>query len=162
MFHSNIQCGDASKVCRSCSTAKGLDQFYKHPFSKDGRDSKCSECVKKQVKANRKKRAEYYKAYDRMRAKQPHRVVARAKWQKDNPRPRPEPNAKKRKARGMLDKAVRDGKIIKSPECQVCQTPSDTHGHHEDYDAPLDVLWVCTGCHALIHAYWRAQERLVA
>ena len=153
---------EQTKTCTACGMEKVLDHFYKHPFGKMGVMSKCSECTKSAARANREQRAEYYKAYDRLRAKLPHRVKARVKWQKDNPRPRPEPDVVKRKARVDLDNAVRDGRVIKSPECEVCATPCNTHGHHEDYTAALDVLWVCTGCHALIHAYWRAQDRLAA
>jgi hypothetical protein len=78
------------------------------------------------------------------------------------PRPRPEPDPQKRSARVAVGNALRDGKLIKSPDCEVCGTPCDTHGHHDDYSRPLDVVWVCTACHALIHAYWRAQERRAA
>ncbi|WP_408610655.1 SWIM zinc finger family protein [Lentzea terrae] len=34
------------KSCRTCSVTKPLSAFYKHPASKDGRQTQCKECVK--------------------------------------------------------------------------------------------------------------------
>ena len=40
----------ASKVCTSCREDVPLDGFYKHPDTKDGKQSWCKACV---LKANR-------------------------------------------------------------------------------------------------------------
>lgn len=151
------------KGCFKCGETKPLDAFYKHPMMADGRLNKCKDCAKRDVRSSREARAEYYRAYDRARAKQPHRVEQRKEYAKANPIARPEPDPIKRTARNKLYAAVRDGKIVKPPECQICSASDEVlHGHHEDYTKPLDVIWVCTGCHAFIHAYWRAQERIAA
>jgi hypothetical protein len=150
------------KVCTKCGETKALDDFYGHPFGKDGRQSKCIECAKADVRLYRAERIEYYRAYDRQRAKEPHRVKARADYARANRKPHPETDPMKRAARVKLGNALRDGKIARPPGCEVCQVPCDVHGHHDDYSKPLDVIWCCTACHALIHAYWRAQERSAA
>lgn len=151
------------RACTKCGEQKPLDQFYKHPFGKDGRQSKCAECTKADVRANRQERIEYYRAYERQRARQPHRVEARRVYASENPVRMPEQDPQKRVARTALGNAVRDGKLSKPPHCEVCSTPDDKlHGHHDDYAKPLDVIWCCTACHALIHAYWRAKVRLAA
>lgn len=152
-----------TRVCTCCGDRKPLDAFYRHPFGKDGRQTRCAECTKASVRANRAARIEYYRAYERERARLPHRVQARSEYAKRNPGiVRKEPDPIKRAARTALGNAVRDGKLKKPPHCEVCSAPGDVHGHHDDYNKPLDVIWCCTACHALIHAYWRAQERSAA
>lgn len=151
-----------SKPCFKCGETKPLECFYKHPMMADGHLNKCAECTKADVRSSRAARLEYYQAYDRQRAKQPHRVAERKERARERPSRRPEPDPVKRAARVAVGNAVRDGTLLRSPECQICAVTCDTHGHHEDYSKPLDVIWVCTACHALIHAYWRAQERIAA
>jgi hypothetical protein len=36
--------------------------------------------------------------------------------------------------------------------CEVCGTAAWRHMHHADYDLPLDVVFLCLGCHRRIHA----------
>lgn len=151
-----------SKQCFKCGDTKPLDAFYRHPMMADGHLNKCAECTKADVRSARAARLEYYQAYDRARAKQPHRVADRVKRAKAHPTRRPEPDPLKRAARVALGNAVRAGNVVKPPECQVCSVCDDLHGHHEDYTKPLEVIWVCSACHAFIHAYWRAQERQAA
>jgi hypothetical protein len=151
------------KQCFKCGEIKPLEAFYKHPMMLDGHLNKCAECTKSDVRANRKARIEYYQAYDRVRAKQPHRVEARKQYALDKPSHRPETNPQKYAARNKLHAAVRDGKITRPPECEICSASDEVlHGHHEDYSKPLEVIWVCPACHSFIHAYWRAAERMAA
>lgn len=150
------------KPCIKCGDQKPLDAFYRHPMMGDGHLNKCIDCCKADARANRDARLAYYQAYDRSRSKQPHRVNERKVRAREAPRPRPENDPLKRAARTAVSNAVRDGKLLRSPECQVCGVTTNTHGHHEDYSKPLEVLWVCNACHALIHSYWRAAERMAA
>lgn len=153
----------AVRVCTKCAESKPLDAYYKHPFGKDGRQTKCAECTKTDVRANRAARLEYYRAYERSRANLPHRLDARAEYAATHrAKPRPETDPQKRAARVTLGNAIRDRKVVRPPECEVCGTPGDVHGHHDDYAKALDVIWCCAACHALIHAYWRAQDRSAA
>jgi hypothetical protein len=149
------------KTCFKCGASKELEHFYKHPMMADGHLNKCAECTKADTRAHRAERVEFYKAYDRARAKEPHRVEARAAYKPSTVRP-PESDPAKRAARTAVSNAVRDGRLTRSPECEVCTTICNTQGHHDDYSKPLDVIWCCTACHALIHSYWRAQERSAA
>lgn len=56
---------------------------------------------------------------------------------------------KKRGARLLANLAEDYGFLIKRP-CEKCGAPSD-HKHHEDYDRPLDVVWLCRKCHIQLH-----------
>ncbi len=58
-------------------------------------------------------------------------------------------------ARLQLQKAVKKGKLLKPSECSGCGrgplASKELHGHHPDYDKPLEVEWVCRECHAIKH-----------
>src|SRR5437870_4330027 len=52
---------------------------------------------------------------------------------------------KRSNARAYLHVYIKRGKIIKQP-CEICQNPN-VKSHHEDYDKPLQVRWLCPGHH---------------
>ena len=57
-------------------------------------------------------------------------------------------------ARKKLCNAVRCGRIVKPKHCSRCgiePLPHRLHGHHEDYEYPLRVEWLCAACHAECH-----------
>lgn len=45
------------------------------------------------------------------------------------------------RARALANRAIKAGKLIRQP-CQVCKA-LPTEAHHEDYNRPLDVIWLC-------------------
>lgn len=46
-----------------------------------------------------------------------------------------------------------------TPEpCQACGTTTDGQKHHHDYSKPLDVEWLCRGCHGALHTLERLQS----
>lgn len=53
------------------------------------------------------------------------------------------------KAQQALNRAVRNGKLIKKP-CFICDS-SKSVAHHSDYNKPLQVIWVCRIHHRSIH-----------
>ena len=57
--------------------------------------------------------------------------------------------ARRRKAQHYIRNRIAKGKIIRQP-CVFCGK-SNGLAHHEDYNAPLDIVWVCHSHHALIH-----------
>jgi hypothetical protein len=54
-----------------------------------------------------------------------------------------------------LRSGLRRGLVQPQP-CAHCGAPK-TEAHHEDYDRPLDVLWLCRPCHKQHHAQRRAK-----
>lgn len=149
------------KSCFKCGCEKPLTEFYKHKNMPDGHLNKCKECTKRDVSANYRKNIEHYKEYEKKRAARPDRVKARSdyaktdsgkiaarkarsKWGSNNP--------VKRMASTIIGNAVRDGKIAKPDKCECCgSSPKRIHGHHDDYAKPLDVRWLCPGCHSKWH-----------
>jgi len=59
-------------------------------------------------------------------------------------------NRTKYLARKRVEKALEYGKLKKEP-CEVCRE-KDVHAHHDDYEKPLDVRWMCRVHHQEHHA----------
>ena len=134
-----------SKECFKCKTVKPLDEFYKHPMMADGHVNKCKKCNKKDVTDNRNDNLERFREYDRERAKLPERVklaVRVAKQWRD---------ADKRRAQchNAVARALKKGVLNTSP-CIRCGEIKSV-AHHEDYDKPLEVMWLCQPCHKQRH-----------
>ena len=59
----------------------------------------------------------------------------------------------------ILHKIYRDAynkvPIPKKQICQICQEKLALERHHEDYNKPLEVTFVCKNCHEFIHSYWK-------
>lgn len=128
------------KTCFKCGEVKALSEFYKHPNMLDGHVNKCKTCNKKDVVLNRLSKIEYYREYDRERgSRQTVEDVRRYR----------EVNPKKYSAHTKVGNAIRGGYLTPKP-CEVCGRP-EVHGHHCDYDKPLEVLWLCAEHHAAWH-----------
>lgn len=62
----------------------------------------------------------------------------------------PELERKKANARSYANVYLRRGKLDRKP-CEVCGD-TKVQMHHEDYDKPLQVRWLCKNCHLTEHA----------
>jgi hypothetical protein len=38
---------------------------------------------------------------------------------------------------------------VRPDRCSKCKVKCKPHGHHPDYSKPLEVVWLCPGCHNL-------------
>jgi len=139
--------------CKSCKEEKSLDDFYK------SNASKCKNCVKRNVRENRKLNIDYYTAYDKKRTMRPDRVAMHADYQKTDAGKKAlrkahqitkEKYPERIKAASAVSNAVRDGKLFKLP-CFICGDKT-VEGHHPDYSRPLDVVWLCNKHHREAHA----------
>jgi hypothetical protein len=133
------------KECFKCKTIKPLIEFYKHSMMADGHLNKCKICAKKDVLEHRKQNLERIREYDRARGKLPHRIQLAAEvtkaWRAEDTR--------RLKAHSAVANAIRSGALTREPCIRCGATKSE--GHHEDYDKPLDVMWLCTPCHKQRH-----------
>lgn len=59
----------------------------------------------------------------------------------------------KNHARELLNKAVRLGILIRSSRCEDCGEVKYCQGHHQNYDYPYAVNWLCSACHGRRHTY---------
>jgi ribosomal protein S27AE len=133
------------KSCFKCNTVKPLSEFYKHPRMADGHVNKCKECNKNDVTANRNKNLERVREYDRARGKEPERIKASREiiraWRNEDSR--------RVLAHTSVARAVRNGSLVRQP-CIRCGEVKSV-AHHEDYDKPLEVMWLCQPCHKQRH-----------
>tara|TARA_R110000868_G_scaffold96010_2_gene264110 strand:- start:2285 stop:2710 length:426 start_codon:yes stop_codon:yes gene_type:complete len=133
------------KKCFKCKVTKPLLDFYKHPEMPDGHVNKCKECNKNDVMEHRLKNLEKVRQYDRERGKNPDRIKANTEitriWRAEDFR--------RRKAHYSVSQAIKKGILIRQPCCRCNETKS--LAHHEDYDKPLNVMWLCQPCHKQRH-----------
>lgn len=144
------------KECFKCKKTLSLDNFYKHPQMLDGHVNKCKECNKKDVRENYKVNIGHFKEYEKKRATLPHRVKLREEYSKTDAYKISHHKSnvkyhnihpKRYKAKILVACAVRNGFLKKPQYCEKCLLDKKLHGHHCDYNKPLDVMWLCPRCH---------------
>lgn len=130
-----------SKICFKCGVEKPLTDFYKHPKMADGHVNKCKTCNKEDVRENRTLKVDYYREYDKERGNRQGYEYTK-EYRERFP--------KKYAAHVLVNNHLRDGKLEKKP-CEVCGAAKSV-AHHDDYDKPLEVRWLCQGHHKQWHA----------
>ena len=142
------------KTCRWCGETYPLKEgFYKHPMMRDGHLNKCKECQKQNSTEARMRDLDGKRAYDRERAKLPHRKASMVRTTKLLREKEPLMAGAQR----AVAREIKAGRLIRCP-CSRCGRTTNVHAHHDDYSKPLDVTWLCPPCHAVRHAEQK-QER---
>ncbi len=90
-------------------------------------------------------KAEYYREWyarkGRVRTDEGREAVAL--WNKAHPRsPR---------CRAIVRYSLKAGKLIKPKECEKCEKERRLLAHHDDYNFPLRIRWLCYSCHQKHH-----------
>jgi len=109
------------KKCGKCKVIKSVDCFPKDSTKPDGFDSYCKKCRQNYRNKNRD--------IERLRS---------FKWMKNN--------QDIAKARSIAGKAYK-----KRKECCVETCKNIGERHHIDYSKPLEVIWLCSKHHRLLH-----------
>ena len=89
---------------------------------------------------NRKDKVEYYREYDKERGNRQDPTYLKEYREK---------YPKKYAAHILVNNYLRSGKLDKK-NCEVCLS-EDTVAHHDDYDFPLDIRWLCQAHHVQWH-----------
>lgn len=137
------------KVCTICKEDKSISEYYPIYYKKLNKtylQSRCKSCdkiVKNKWSSENKAEIREQKRDYRERTREERNIQSKNYYRKADP--------KKIKARSILGYHVRYGKIIKPELCEGCMEKQELHGHHIDYDKPLDVKWLCITCHAKEH-----------
>ena len=134
-----------SKECFKCKTVKPLEDFYKHSAMADGHLNKCIFCSLNDAKLHREKNIEKIREYDRQRGKNKERIalatLINRNWRSEDKR--------RVRAHSAVSRAIKSGKLLRMP-CVRCASEKSV-AHHEDYDKPLEVMWLCQPCHKQRH-----------
>lgn len=134
-----------SKECFKCKSVQPIEEFYKHAKMADGHLNKCKTCAKNDVLKHRSLNLDKIRAYDKERSKLAHRIalhtaVTKA-WRAEDRR--------RMVAHNAVSRAIKLGTLNRIP-CIRCGD-ANSLAHHEDYDKPLDVMWLCQVCHKQRH-----------
>lgn len=147
------------KLCSRCGETKPPAGFYKQCDRRDGLSTHCRDCIRIRHNnyENTDGRRGLKKAY-RGRIRGSEKALARERRHSTAYRARyPE----KDKAKRELNRAVATGQITRPDKCDRCGCvpPRGSDGrtaiqghHHNGYDKPLDVLWLCHACHNKEHS----------
>lgn len=146
-----------------CGT-EGEENFYKSA------KNTCKECIKARSRKNRLDNIEQVREYDRNRYNAKERAEqhrervknftpeqkSRYNKQKNDWRLR---NKIKSSAHNKVAKALLRGSIIRPVICESCTEDKPLHAHHDDYNKPLEVRWLCDTCHKAHHKEEKANRR---
>lgn len=135
----------AQKTCFKCGAEKPLADYYRHKGMADGHLNKCKSCTKNDTWQRRHNSSARDRVleYDRARGNRQSADYLR-EYRKRYP--------KKYRAHSSVSKAIRDGKLERQLKCEECASDFHVEAHHDDYDKPLDVRWLCAACHKQWHA----------
>ena len=151
------------KRCTGCLVTFPLDQFWCDRRTTDGRQSRCKTCRYEYYKMWRSTAhgRELRRQHERKRwvsNREELRARARTKYRKSPVeyarRTKVRMQTKRGKAKQAIANRVVSGTIKKPTRCPSCGTatpPHRMHAHHVDYSRPLDVIWMCSVCHGIVH-----------
>ena len=131
--------------CSKCTTWKSEENFTKNAKSKDGLNYWCKLCTQAnsrrgyyKYKAKRTETIAKYRQSDKAKRMA---LQSYKKWKENNP--------KKYISHMALKQGIRFG-FVTVGRCEICGS-QEVDGHHEDYDRPYDVHWLCRAHHREIH-----------
>ena len=122
-------------ICTKCGAEKPLSDYYAN-------DRTCKICRCAMVRARRKENPKVQE-YDRKRGNRQspeYLKEYRARY------------PKKYTAHNAVNNALRDNRLTRVDNCVECASDFAVEAHHDDYDQPLNVRWLCAVCHKRWHA----------
>lgn len=122
-------------ACKKCTTSSTRDYYLKNT-------EKHRKLTKRYYRANKESIVEMNKAWAKTSNGAKSLKKAAIKYSAAN--------RKKVNAAWRVGYEIERGRMRRGP-CVVCGEPK-THGHHEDYDRPLDVIWLCPQHHKDVHS----------
>lgn len=135
------------KRCVRCGETKSREEFYRHAGRSDGLQAFCKSC---HVSANRASRLTHPDANRERHRRYTEENAAAERARKAAWR---EANHEKRRAHQAVRYALKTGRLVRPATCEKCGNAGfRIDAHHEDYGAPLEVLWLCQPCHGVRHA----------
>ena len=135
------------KNCKHCGRFLSINNFTLDKSKKDGLKRICRDCAKEEMKkyrenGNGKNQEKVWrkKYLQTPKGKEVGKISSKRKRLKF-----PE----KERARQMVKWHLKSGTLIRFP-CIKCNNPK-SQGHHEEYNKPLEVIWLCDLHHKELH-----------
>ena len=147
MFCERIWICKELKTCRLCNKLKPLGEYHKESHTKDGRRSECKKC----------RCALRTQRYHKGKASSLGDSSIDSIVQENKSRREEKSNQRfKYLIRKVTRHAIRSGKMEKR-DCEVCGA-SRVEVHHNDYNKPLDVTFLCHKHHVGWHRVFKPIE----
>lgn len=134
------------KRCSGCTEEKPLADFPRSANNADGVMGWCLACNRAKhvprpyVPRTPEQEAAHQRHNATYRERHPGDRARRAKqWRAEHP--------KATAAHDAVARALRNGTLVKPETCQRCPKKGRLEAHHEDYEKPLEVEWLCRRCH---------------
>lgn len=154
------------RTCKQCAQTRPLSEF---PLKKNRSGTvtprhTCIECRKAQEKQWS------HQAYLRLRDEAPEKYQDRLAANRKRHREHYETRYKTAKleynktrrpkelpiAHVKVKRALASGALIRPAQCSQCAKEVRVEAHHDDYNKPLEVRWLCRPCHSEAHRIYRA------
>lgn len=138
-------------VCRMCGEDKPVREYY-------GQHRECKVCSRVIFMKNRLLNLEEYRLRDRIYSRNQQVVnpdECRRRGREEYCKAKAtnlEFLKLKKRAHNLVRKALAKGVLVKPEFCQDCGSMSETEAHHDDYNRPLDIRWLCLECHNGLHS----------
>lgn len=124
-------------VCSHCKKRLDLTNFHRNRTTPTGFSRQCKKCDYISSSKVQYIRVIYNKSHKEMLSRACKNWASR--------------NIDKVKAHALFHRAIKNGEIIRKP-CEICGEIK-SHGHHQDYLKPLEVVWLCAKHHKAAHGY---------
>lgn len=122
------------KTCSRCKQSKPYDDFYPDRRRKDGHRCYCRGCTREmhQERVNR--------GLVKRGPRRPRTGAHSRDWRERRPGAT--------RAHNVVAWALKTGKLVRPERCSRCERGGRIEAHHESYDRPLEVEWLCARCHS--------------
>jgi len=169
------------KPCTKCKEVKSFNEFHIRRLSKDGMSPKCKLCCFKYQHDNKERRFELNKTYrqnnavkikkditkyrkDNVESISKQRSVFRQNNKEDiseyskkyqaSPRGKASYERTKKKNHNAYRSRVSfnsRNKDLYPNSCESCNKEAKVEAHHDDYNEPMKVKFLCKDCHVIWH-----------
>jgi len=140
--------------CKPCKRWKPDSEFHRQKRRRNGLSWACKKCHNLHAAKTRDK----YKALlvtRRYRERNLERVREFDRKNKRKNNKKYPINPLKRSARQKAWYSVSTGKLTRPKVCSGCGNRESSkfklNAHHRDYKKPLEIEWLCTKCHGILH-----------
>jgi len=129
------------KTCCRCKKEKPESAYHKDRGNPGGLHYMCRDCRSEKYYEDHENNLRMTRQYY---SKNVDRQIERVRNYRER-------HKKRAAAFVAVSSKTRTGRIKKPGICSQCGSGGIIHAHHEDYNKPLEVEWLCQKCHKKLH-----------